>query len=355
VRTHPQESAISIIHHGRDRRKLLPLVYENHGSDFGNELTQSEFQKLARRALRAVDTLTPQDDTVIRADSILKYLDLAKVDSLEFLYTFNDIQAAVYRLWSKPPQLEPEERQWLKARGVIERQLEHFRSFSQVESRQDRISLGIEVHPAIQEWVGQTTPKGVAYPATGAHGTIVGCHLRFLSTVPKIKFGASCPLVHLSTNIFTLGGGDGVWLVEGIFDGLALDRLELPYVSPSSGTWSSEQLSNLISFLRHVRPPRVYAAHDGDRVGLKENLFLWSVLQEEFKVEVFLYPPSIKDMAELVCKHHKDPRDIGSSDAITVAEHYLAQPYEPVVDFDRYLDHRNSAYSNDRYQWTSDS
>jgi len=92
-------------------------------------------------------------------------------------------------------------------------------------------------------------------------------------------------------------------------------------------------------------------AHDNDRVGLKENLFLWSVLRKWAPVDIFLYPPFAKDMSELICKHHQDPRNIGPADPITVAEHYLSRPYEQLVDFDVYLDHRNTAYSNDRYQW----
>lgn len=350
MKPHPQESAISIVHHGRDREKLLPIVYANHVQEHGNTLGPRDELFLSRRALKVMAGLTPRDETKIRADSILKYIDLDKVEAPGFLYTFTEVEAAVARLWRKRPELEDDITGWLLGRGVTEAQLGRFRSFSQVGSRADRIALGIEIHPAIKRWIGDGPLRGVAYPSGR------GCHLRFLSTVPKVKFGASVPLLHVSSNISFTGpealAKYGLWIVEGIFDGLALDRLGIPYCAPSSGTWSAEQLSILVSTIRLNSPSAVILAHDRDRVGLKENLFLWSVLQEEAITRIFLYPEGVKDMAELVCKHGLDPRDIGPSDPLAVAELYLATPYEPLVDFDRYLDHRNTAYSNDRYAWS---
>jgi hypothetical protein len=289
---------------------------------------------------------------MIRADSILKYIDMDRVDAPEFLYTFQAVQEAMHRLWLKPPELAEEDRAWLSARGVTSGQLDLFRSFSQVGSRADRIVLGMEIHPALQRWIGDATPRGVALAASGANGTMTGCHLRFLSTVPKVKFGSSCPLVHISSNVYWTSTGNGLWLVEGIFDGLALDKLGIAYASPSSGTWSAEQLQVALSLIKTRKPAFVVCAHDRDRVGLKENLFLWSVLRTFHEdVRIFLYPAGVKDMSELVCKHHEDPRLLGFENPEKVADLYLAMPYERLVNFDTYLEHRNTAYSNDRYLW----
>jgi len=353
------DDALSIIHHGRNRAKLLELVYRGHECDHGDGLLPHEKFTLADKAAAAIARLTPDDDTKLDRQSVAKYIDLEKVDSPDFIYGYEDVIDAVLSHTSN--NLEPELRDWLIDRGVTEEQVRSFRSFSQVRSRRHRIYLGIEVHPALQKWVGCSRPKGIMMSAFGCDGALSGVHLRMLSTVPKIKFGASVPLLHVSSNVWCcprlythapdFEPGMDVWLVEGIFDGLALDRVGKHYFSPSSGTWSCEQLFILVSQLRRCKPGRVICAHDNDRVGLKENLFLWSVLRPEFQTEIFAYPKGVKDMSELVCKHRSDPTSGSLVNAEKVAEQYLAMPYKPVVQFDHYLDFRNSAYNNDRYAW----
>lgn len=349
--TFDQEAAISIVHHGRDRTRLLPCVYEGHRADFGNLIPPWEEYSIAVKGLKATARLTPKNDTKVAASSILRYVDISKVLNEDFIYTYDDIQEAVSELWAKDPALDPAAKTWLLGRGVTEQQLHMFRSFDQIQDYRRRVCLGVQIHPALESWIGHSVPAGVAYPGVGKGGKMVGCHLRFLSTVPKVKFGASCPLVHISSNVFTADCRNGVWLVEGLFDGLALDRLGLAYAAPSSGAWSSEQLGALISFLREKKPPVVYLAHDRDRVGAKENLILFSLLSEEFNVRLFLYPEGIKDMSELVCKHRLDPRRIEPVSVEHLVRFYLSLPYQSLVDFDIYLDHRNTAYSNDRYNW----
>lgn len=354
------DEALSIIHHGRDREKLIERCYHQHELAHGSNLNLAEKQAVANKALAAMARLTPHDETKLNRQSVAQYIDLTKVEDYEFVYGYDDVIDAVLNNTSN--DLELSIRDWLIDRGVTQEQVRSFRSFSQVRRRKERIALGIEIHPAIQKWVGCSTPQGVMMTAFGIDGAISGVHLRMLSTVPKIKFGASIPLLHIASNVWRyqrlyfhaapFQAGDDVWLVEGIFDGLALDTLGLHYFSPSSGTWSCEQLFSLISQLRKCKPGRVICAHDNDRVGMKENLFLWSVLKPEFQTEIFVYPPNVKDMSELICKHRSNPSEFLLANAERYAEKFLSLPYKPVIDFDHYLDFRNSAYSNDRYAWS---
>lgn len=345
---HPKDDAISIMHHGRDRGRLLPRVYEGHQRSCGNHLLPHEQFKFARQAAKVLETL--QQDTFIQADSILRYLDLDLVDSPEFIFDHARLVAAVEEVRAMPEALTQANRDWLLGRGVTPGQLSKFRDIRQLTTREARIVLGAEIHPALQRWVGTTTPEGVLWPWTLGHGTYV----RLLSTVPKLKFGASVPLLHVGTNLGQLPCPDKgylVWLVEGLFDGLALDSTLQTFCTPSSGTWSELQLFTLVSLLRQHHVAGLVVAHDNDRVGHKENLFLWSVLRQWWPVHFVCYPKGVKDMSELICRDGCHPRSLKFSNPEQAAEAYLALPSQGVVDFDIYLDHRQASYSNDRYQW----
>lgn len=345
---HPQNDALSIVHHGRDRGRLLPLVYHKHQWDCGNRLLPHEEFKLATESAKTLAAFP--DDTFIRADSILPYLDLDQVDCPDFLFDYSQLVDEVDSIRAQPSVLAPANRAWLLGRGVTHRQLEQFRDIGQIGSRQGRIVLGAEIHPALQRWVGCTTPEGVLWPWTVGHGAFV----RLLSTVPKLKFGASVPLLHVGTNLEWLtcpAEGHDVWLVEGLFDGLALDRSGHAFCTPSSGSWSELQLFVLVSIMRQHHVRRVIVAHDNDRVGLKENLFLWAVLRQRWPVEFVSYPSGVKDMAELVCRDGRHPSSLNFISPEQAAEAFLALPPKGLVDYDVYLDHRQASYSNDNYQW----
>jgi hypothetical protein len=94
MKVHPSESVLSIIHHGRDRDRLMALVYDQHKRDCGNWLMPHEEFDVSQRALAAAEKLTPPDDTRIRADSVIKYVDLDLIDSPGFLYDGHKIMAA---------------------------------------------------------------------------------------------------------------------------------------------------------------------------------------------------------------------------------------------------------------------
>lgn len=348
----PSENAISIVHHGRDRDRLLNLVYQGHERECGDLLLPGERFEVAQRAiccLKALRKIAP--DTHIRAESILKYIDVTKANAPDFLFDRAELTKLVKYARHQPAyQLDAQAADWLLGRGVTHEQLGQFRSISQFEAKRTRVVLGAEIHPALQEWVGQAKPEGVIWPWTLGYGTFV----RLLSTVPKLKFGASVPLLHIASNVDELPEpteGHRVWLVEGLFDGLALDRLRLPFCAPSSGTWSEVQLFVLISHLRRMAVKEIVAAHDNDRVGLLENLFLAAFLGQWWPVRCFCYPPGVKDMAELVCREKQNPADLPLAEMADIMERFLQTEYKPLVDYDLYLDHRQTAYSNSNYAW----
>lgn len=310
------------------------------------------FSKFNQYALQAYGLLTPPDDTRVRKASIVPYIDESKIDAPDFLYSHKVVTTAMQRLMAQPPALHDNVKdwEWLINRGVTEKQLKKFRHFQQVEVAVDRIALGITIHPALSAWINEY-PMGFVYPAYDFNGQVVGNHLRFLSTVPKIKFGSACPLLFVSHNIEPESDVKRLWLVEGIFDGLAIDKCGGFYMCPSSGNWSAEQLWTLMAWLRQHPWVEVALAHDSDRVGVKENLLLYSVLTRMgHQVKIYCYPSGAKDMAEVVNKLNI-PLETTWVDVETYAEIYLKMPYDRVIDFDHYLNHRNTAYSNSRYQW----
>lgn len=299
--------------------------------------------------------LSPPDETRVRASSMLPLIDLDMVDDPAFVYGQSEIEETLTSIFSQPVNLSTWEQQWLLDRGVIRRQLEDFRSFSAVTDLRQRIVSGIEIHPALQRWIGFSTPTGVLYPARNPSGKILGCHGRLFNTVPKIKFSSACPLVYVSSNLHRKLGQKTLWFVEGVFDGLALDRYDQQFVAPSSGYWMAEQLITAVAWALECGIETIICAHDRDRVGTKENLVLGSSLGRWFNIEFVSYPDDSKDMSEYVCKNGRDPQTLPRTDLKSTVSYYLSLPYQKVVDFDAYLDHRNTAYSTENYRWSANT
>lgn len=341
------DTALSILHHGRDRDKLLPRMNRwCQGASFTEMFSQAnEF------ALQAYRLLTPPDDTRVDAETIKPYINEKFIDDDQFLYSYKSVVVAMERVMATQERTgDPEDWAWLAHRGVTYEQMKEFRHFNSVETGHDRIALGITIHLALADWI-TGCPTGFIYPAYDFNGRLVGNHLRFLSTVPKIKFGSACPQLFVSHNIKPGSVVKRLWLVEGVFDGLAVDKCGEFYMSPSSGNWSAEQMWTLMAWMRRHPEVEVALAHDSDRVGVKENLLLFSVLSRMgYKTKIYCYPSGAKDIAEVVNKLNV-PLEPTWVDPEAYAEIYLKMPYKRIISFNHYLDHRNTAYSNSRYHW----
>jgi DNA primase len=218
---------------------------------------------------------------------------------------------------------------------------------------------GATIHPALRKWINinQTNnwiPEGIMTPVFDLNNEIVGCHNRFLSTVPQIKFASSIPNFHLFTNLRKDNKFDRIIIVEGVFDALAIDSVtndKIGWIAPSTGFWTEEQLINLIYTLQHFPDTEVISAFDCDRVGLKSNVLLTYTLNRigiNTKIMNFIEG---KDPAEAIHKHKLSIYDLKEKTLDEAVEEYLLSPHEPFKKFEDYMDNRHSSYSTQNYRW----
>jgi hypothetical protein len=348
------ESEIEILHHNRNRPLILDLGTD---ADLGITISKERKEELTLRTCAVDHFVTPPDDTKILFKSISQYIDPSRCADSQYVYPPSEVSRVASGL---KPGLEKETLKWVLGRGVTEEQVERFglTDAASLAELEDRIKTGISIHPALQEWIGQEWPGGIVFPTADLNGRVLGTFCRLLSTVPKMKFSAGVPGAYLYTNAGRRyapkqARGGVIWLVEGVFDGLAADRAGGLFISPSSGFWSFEQLFALDSYLSVISPDEVVCAFDNDRVGSKNNL-LATVGLAEYNCTIARYPDRIKDMSELVCKHGLGLDAIGRMNGEEALNHYRSFKYEPLVNYDIYLGNRQASYSNDNYRWNGD-
>lgn len=343
------ENAIEILHHNRDRDALMARCDIRA---FGDTTTDERKQELATRAYMAESMLTPSDDTKMLFKH--EFIEEDKIDSPDYVYSYKDVELAL-EPYIDLPMVDTDDRIWLNKRGVSNHQIRKFGlfSFSTVMTELDRIQLGIEIHPATRKWVEQKTPEGVVIPVKTLEGKAIGCFLRFLSTVPKIKFGSAVPGAYVFTNLMAESEPKNIYFVEGVFDGLAVDKCGHHFICPSSGFWTPEQIFIADSILDRFPDCNKYAAFDNDRIGAKGTAFTCMVLKDHHVVPRLFNDPDCKDMSELVNKLGKNIsfRNLRYCDVKEAVDHYQSFSYERIVTYDHYLDGRQAAYSNENYNW----
>lgn len=360
------ENSSEILHHGRDREALVEIASQPEWSDI-TEYDISLLSEIEQGFIAAYFMqlkLTPKDETVVSIASILKEVDFDKeAEATEFSnYTPKEIQDALNRYQHCSAIKNPELKSWLNGRGVTDEQIEKYQMLDMfaIDDRRARICLGVEIHPVLQRWIGHSHPLGIIIPTKNENGEFNGCHCRFLSTVPKVKFGAAIPTMHIQTNLKKGDYPEALVFVEGVFDGLAIESSspEWNFISPSSGFWTPEQIFITYKRIKHLKgKTKLIMAHDMDRVGLKTSLIvgaLFAVLG--FDIEFAEWNSEFKDPAELIFKGHRDFKNsvvfISPQDMI---KKYNSKPYQPVVEYSSYLDHRHASYNNLNYSWVKEN
>lgn len=341
---------IEILHHNRDRKALIEKSFEiNKERWFNFEL--EDIGKWLFKGLLIQQQLTPKDETKMNFKDIEQYLDFSKVSDKNYIYSLTDTQRSLNKHINFG--CNEKDTAWLLNRGVTQEQIEKHNliSMSNFIDEKDRIVAGINIHPALQDWVHQEWPEGVVVPTYNLNGELIGCHNRFLSTVPKIKFGSSIPNLLLFTNLRYGKTYKRIFIVEGVFDALALETQidkDDAYISPSTGYWEPEHWLLLCSYLNQFSST-IIPLFDNDRVGLKGNILLYKSFQERSKL--FDYPDGPKDVSEMFFKYKmniSDFKDILINDLIIK---YKNKEYKKEVTYEVYLDNRHASYSNDNYGW----
>ena len=346
------ENIIEIIHHNRDRTKLIQL---NPVSINFNTQKILEF-------IIAQDILTSENETKILFNSIIQYIDINKINNKKYLYTIKKTVKSLKKILKYSVINNITVKWWLNHRGVTDEQIIKYnlidmsvlRNFSEKHA----IRLNAKIHPALQKWtykeVGHLKyiSEGVIIPVYDLNNNLLGCHNRLLSTVPKIKFCSSIPNYLLFTNLRINSKPKRIFLVEGVFDALAIDKIcnkDDYFISPSSGFWSPEQFILLNNYLTYFDKAQIIPMFDNDRIGIKSNLIINSIYKD--KTKLYLWPNNAKDPAEAINKYNYNFNDLKEIEFKKLLKIYKEMPYEKIINYDYYLNNRHCSYNNENYCW----
>ena len=358
------ESIIEILHHNRDRYKLIEqnIVYIQ-------SLVNEEIAIALMNFNNFYSVITPDDETQVIIDNYKQYIDPTKaISDKSCIYNLAETASFLKELIKDFENVSALNnsflRTWLNNRGVTDAQIIEWKliDLSKLirypENKRDIV--GASIHPALRCWIPYEKtidwiPQGIMIPVFNLDNQVIGCHNRFLSTVPMIKFASSIPNFHLFTNLRKDSEVEKIYIVEGAFDALAIDLVaddKIGWISPSSGYWCEEQLINLISMLQNFPKAKVITMFDNDRVGIKSNLLLYLTLNSiEIDTEIKNFPDYAKDASEAICKYNMTLSNLENKNFKELKELYMKLPYIEYRPFEDYMDSRHVSYSIDNYNW----
>ena len=357
------QSVIDIMHHNRDREKLIETI-----SSFIVGIMNKDIALALFYFNNYYEYITPKDETQIVIENYKNYIDpeIAESDK-SCIYNIEDTRAVISYLLNDIDITSvinnPILKSWLNDRGVSDEQiirhklidLTHLWSYDTFMQN----CSGATIHPALRNWIAKDKtsnwiPDGIMTPVFNLDNEIVGCHNRFLSTVPQIKFASSIPNFHLFTNLRKGMKVNKIIIVEGVFDALAIDFISndrIGWIAPSTGFWTEEQLIYLIYTLQHFPDTEVISCFDNDRVGLKSNILLTYTLNKiGINTKIMNFTEG-KDPAEAIHKYKLTLEDLKEKTLKDASVQYKSMPHEPFKKFEDYMDNRHTSYSTENYRW----
>lgn len=358
-----KEDTIDILHHNRSRSKLIDLI-----TDYIERIMSVDAASTLFHFDIMFNRITPDNESQVVIDNYKQYINSEIAENDEScIYTMRDsknvIDSLIEDFANTSAMNNPFLKKWLNNRGVsddqiIRHKLIDLRYIADYDEH-DRNATGATIHPALRGWITEAEapdwiPNGVMIPVRDLNGNIIGCHNRFLSTVPKIKFASSIPNFHLFTNLRNNTTFKRIFIVEGSFDALAIETAdpEAGWIAPSTGYWTAEQLINLVHVLDTFRHSEIISCFDNDLVGLKSNLLLTHALgMIKFNVSIMTFPKPAKDPAEAIFKYGMKIDDIEKREYKSALIEYAQAPREPLKKFEDYMNNRHASYSIENYRW----
>jgi len=129
--------------------------------------------------------------------------------------------------------------------------------------------IGATCHPILRTFLKDGIDEGgIVFPLIKGD-KLVNCSIRRITDVGKLKYTLAVPDTPI-WGLESVSEGDEIWICEGIFDMISLNKFGFKSVSPSSAMWSGIQLYQLLE----KNPNSINILCDNDKVGLKNGLVL---------------------------------------------------------------------------------
>ena len=215
-----------------------------------------------------------------------------------------------------------DEFEYLINRGIGEQTISQYKllGLSSIIDLEHLKILGATSHPILKQFLDDGIKNGGIIIPLFENGILINCAIRklnigsdklsekFETKTKTLKYSLACPDVPV-WGLDNINNGDEIWITEGIFDMIALQKLGKKSVSCSSAMWSGLQLYRILE----KTPSSIIIVSDNDNVGLRVSAILRDFF-EYCRIETKVVVSRIcKDPAE-----HYFQREKGLDDFIDI-------------------------------------
>ena len=225
-----------------------------------------------------------------------KELDLSSKDEI---VTKEQLEELTDLIIENVGSFNEKEYEYLINRGVGEMTIlsNKLLGLSSITDKEHLRILGATVHPILRNFLDDGLKGGGIVIPLFENGKLVNCSIRKISLensdTKTLKYSLACPDVPV-WGLEQMEENSEIWLTEGIFDMIAVNKMGKNGVSCSSAMWSGIQIYQVLQ----KNPSNIVIVADNDAVGLRtasilKDLFEYYLIQTKVVVSKFA-----KDAAE---------------------------------------------------------
>ena len=225
-----------------------------------------------------------------------KELDLSSKDEI---VTKEQLEELTDLIIENVGSFNEKEYEYLINRGVGEMTIlsNKLLGLSSITDKEHLRILGATVHPILRNFLDDGLKGGGIVIPLFENGKLVNCSIRKISLensdTKTLKYSLACPDVPV-WGLEQMEENSEIWLTEGIFDMIAVNKMGKNGVSCSSAMWSGIQIYQVLQ----KNPSNIVIVADNDVVGLRtasilKDLFEYYLIQTRVLVSKFA-----KDAAE---------------------------------------------------------
>lgn len=205
---------------------------------------------------------------------------------------------------------------------------------SSIKDKKHLEIIGATCHPTTKNFLEDGIESGgIIIPLFDENEVLVNCAIRKINSHKSLKYSLACPDIPVWGLDEIANDEQELWICEGIFDMMALSKMNKKSVSCSSAMWSGIQLYQLV-----IKKPKVINIFsDNDEVGLRTSAILRDFLQiSNIESKIFVSRVA-KDPAEHYFQKYRNMSDLIE---IQVDEKLIESRKDESFNFIEYLKNR---------------
>ena len=197
--------------------------------------------------------------------------------------------------------------------------------------------LGATVHPILRGFLDDGLKGGGIIIPLFENGKLVNCSIRKITIENNgysktLKYTLACPDVPV-WGLENIEEDKEIWLTEGIFDMIAVNKMGKNSVSCSSAMWSGIQLYQILQ----KEPSNMVIVADNDEVGLRTA----SILKDFFEYYLIQTRVMVSKFAKDAAEHYfQKTRNLSDFIEIDITDEMIISTNDDKFDFIEHLKNR---------------